>query len=66
MGSELIDSRPSMGRIAGWQDSCTRPRCLLAEIALIKEDDANAFAGQEVCGGETDDAAAEDQDVRMP
>ena len=65
MGPQLIDRRSSMRRIARWQDAGSGPRCLLAEIALVKEGNANAFPGQEISSGEADNAAAEDQDVRM-
>src|SRR5439155_20487048 len=36
-----------------------------AEIAFIEYLDPNAFAGQEISGRQTDDAAADDQDIGL-
>ncbi len=41
------------------------PGGLLADLALFDEEDRRAFAGEEPRRAQTDDAAADDQDVRV-
>ncbi len=65
VGAEPVDRRPSAAGVAGRDDARAGPRRLLTEVALVEDGDAGAFFRQEIGRRQPDDAAAEDQYVRM-
>src|SRR5262249_36494970 len=64
MGPQPIKRRLRAARIAGRKNASAGPRCFLTEIALVEHRDVHAGSGQEIGGGQTDDAAAENHHVR--
>src|SRR5262249_6793530 len=64
MGAELLEGRPGMAGIARGQDARPGPGGFLTEIAFVNDFDLESLAGQEIRGGQTDDAAATEKNVR--
>src|SRR5262249_54274476 len=66
LGTQLLEGSAGIRRLARRQNSGPRPRGFLTELALIKDFDTRAVAGEEISRSQADDAAAHDQHVGMP
>ena len=65
VSAEEVNGRMRAGGVAGGDDAGAGPGGLPAEVALLDEEDGRAFAGQKPRRGQADDAAADDEDVRV-
>src|SRR5262249_41431346 len=64
-GEEIIGRVSAIDGRGRRENAGAGPRRFLAQVALIEYLDADAGATQEIRGGQTNDAAAKDQNLRM-
>ena len=62
-GAEAVEGGAGRVRVPGRDDAGTRPGRLLAEVAPLHNLDGHPLAGQGIGHGQSDDAAAQDQDI---